>query len=107
MEINGADLDPRNKKNPFDDDMLRKYWRIKDQMKRKILLDYIKKNSPNASLQVYTLVPLTSLTHEQCKELLKSDDGVKKIMNFDAFSEGGLTGEDLGDLKDSILLRYW
>jgi hypothetical protein len=53
------------------------------------------------------LVPLTSLSHEQCKELLKSDDGVKKIMNFDGFSEGELTGVDLDDLKDNILLRYW
>jgi hypothetical protein len=85
MEINGADL--INKKMPLDDAFLRKYWRIKDAMKRKLMMDYIKKNTPNANLLVYASVPLKSLNHSQAKELLSSDDGVKKIIDFEALEE--------------------
>ena len=60
MEINGADLANKN----LDDTFMKKYWRIKDKMKRKILLDYIKKNSPKANLKVYTSLPLEELNHE-------------------------------------------
>jgi len=60
MEINGADL----AKKELDDAFLRKYWRIKDPMKRKILLEYIKKNTPKATLEVYAQVPLKTLDHE-------------------------------------------
>ena len=49
MDINGADLANKN----LDDDFLRKYWRIKEPMKRKMILAYIKKNNPKASLVVY------------------------------------------------------
>ena len=104
MEINGADL--ANKKQ-LDDVFLRKYWRIKDAMKRNILLEYIKKNTPNATLQVYTSVPLKTLDHSQVVELLKSDDGVKKIIDFDALDQAQLIGEDLDDLKDRALIAYW
>ena len=49
MEIDGSDLtDKKLEKH------IRKYWRIKDAGKRKIILDHIQENKP-CKLQVYTL----------------------------------------------------
>ena len=64
MEIDGSDLSDKKLEKH-----LRKYWRIKDKEKRKIIYDYIQENKP-CKLEVYTLEELCKLNSDQAKDFL-------------------------------------
>ena len=101
MEIDGSDLADKH----FDK-ILRKYWRIPDPEKRKVIYDYVQASKP-CQLEVYSLVDIGSLDGDQAKNFLLQDEGIKRILKADLLWQTDIDGKVLENIIDEDLEKKY